>query len=709
MAPRLFLILCFAALAASSLLAVGFATWLISSELPESGPDITNLVIVFGGGLAFLLIAVIAVLWAYLDYAIAQPLTSVLRGIQTVLHANPDHRIEVDDFHLLGGLPAAVNELVRQLAKARTNVEETVATATARVEEQKNRLGTVLQDLHEGVIVCTMRHRILLYNNRALEILHIGGDIGLDRTLFTFMTRQPVLHAIERLTNRITQGRHETEGIVVPFVGSTPDGRFTLEGRLSLILDADDLPSGYVLSFDDKTDELAMLGLRDKLTREATEGLRGTAANLRAAAEILTSGQDLAPDEAANFGQVVMRESEHLCQRLEELSAEYRNVITGHWPMNDIYSTTLFQTVSDRLREQHNIETTITGIPLWLHADSYTLAAFLVRLIVRVAETTDCRQFDLEAAVGEKHVYADIVWSGPAIAAAELSGWLTEEVEQEVGGLTLREVLERHKTDVWSHSERDARARIRIPLPQAHRPRERAEGRRRQSRPEFYDFDLLGREVDLGDRGDVPLRELNYVVFDTETTGLDPAGGDEILSVAGVRVVNGRILTGESFERLVDPQRPIPNGSIKFHGITAEMVKDKPPIQVVLPQFRDYVGDAILIAHNAAFDMKFLKLKEGECGVSFDNPVLDTLLLSVFVHDHTNRHTLDAAAQRFGIPVYGRHTAMGDAVVTAGIFLKMIDLLEARGIETLDQAIEASKEIVAVRAQQEQFLSERKF
>jgi DNA polymerase-3 subunit epsilon len=703
MAPRLFLILCFAALAISSLLAVGFATWLIQAELPETGPDITNIVIVFGGGLAFLLVAVIAVLWAYLDHAIAQPLSSVLRGVQTVLHANPDHRIVVDDFHLLGGLPAAVNELVRQLAAARTNVEETVATATARVEEQKNRLGTVLQDLHEGVIVCTMRHRILLYNTRALEILHIGGDIGLDRTLFTFMTRQPVLHAIDRLTNRIQQGRHETEGIIVPFVGSSPDGRFTLEGRLSLIIDADEQPTGYVLSFEDKTEELAMLGLRDKLTREATEGLRGTAANLRAAAEILTSGQDLAPEEAANFGDVVMRESEHLCQRLEALSAEYRNVITGHWPMNDIYSTNLIQTVSDRLREQHNIATTMTGIPVWLHADSYTLAGFLVRLILRISQSTDCRHFDLEAAVGEKHVYLDVIWTGTVIPAAELSEWQTDEIEQDVGGLTLREVLERHKTDVWSLSERDERARIRIPLPPAHRPREKVEAPRPHSRPEFYDFDLIERQLDLGALGAQPLRSLNFVVFDTETTGLDPSGGDEIISIAGIRLVNGRILTGESFERLVDPQRPIPPGSTKFHGITSEMVKDKPPIEVVLPQFRDCVGDAILVAHNAAFDLKFLKLKEGECGVTFDNPVLDTLLLSVYVHDHTNRHTLDAVAQRFGIPIYGRHTAMGDSVVTAGVFLKMIDLLEARGVETLDQAIAASKEIVAVRAQQEAF------
>ncbi len=705
MGPRLVLILVFSALAAAALGAVIAGTWLVETQLPAHGPEISSSVIVYGGGIAFLLVALVAVLWAYLDHVIAQPLTTIVRGIQTVIHANPSHKIEVDDSHQLGGLPTAVNALVSEWAEARRTIDHAVAKATQRVEQQKQQLATILQDLHEGVVVCNSNHHILLYNNRALELLHIGGEIGLDRSLFTFMNRQPILHALGRLTNRMAEGRHlqHPEGTQVRFVGSTVDGRYILESRMSLILDHQETASGYVISFDDQTEELAALGLRERLLREATEGLRAPVANLRAAAEILTANPQLGRPQQREFTQVVFNESKFLCDRLETLAANYRELITGHWPMSDIYSANLFQSIRQRLRERSNLSASMIGIPEWVHGDSYTLVELLDRIIIKVSEYTGAVSFELEAVAGERLIYLDVIWSGNPIPAAELGTWLEVPLDETMGGLTLRDVLERHKTDIWSLSERDNQARLRLPLPPATKPPQSRDSQGRHARPEFYDFDLLKQPVNLGALADRPLRSLTYVVFDTETTGLQPSAGDEIVAIAGVRVVNGRILTGESFERIVDPKRPIPKESIRFHGITEEKVKDKPPIQVVLPQFREFVGDAVLVAHNAAFDLKFLKLKEQECNVRFDMPVLDTLLLSVYLHDYTTRHALDVVAKRFGIQVHGRHTALGDALVTAGVFLKMIDVLEARGVYTLNEAIEASNSIVEVRARQASF------
>ncbi len=223
------------------------------------------------------------------------------------------------------------------------------------------------------------------------------------------------------------------------------------------------------------------------------------------------------------------------------------------------------------------------------------------------------------------------------------------------------------------------------------------------SRPEYTQFNLYDHPKHLEELGGRALKSLTFVVFDTETTGLRPSEGDEIISIAGVRIIDGKILDGAPFTRLVNPGRDIPRASIRFHGITEDMVKDEAPIGEVLPEFRDFVGDAVLVAHNAAFDMKFLKLKEETSGVAFDHLVLDSLLLSVFLEPESHNHGLDAIAERMGVTVEGRPTALGDSLVTAGVFLRMLAMLETRGIRTLGQAIEASSRISHVRKMQKRF------
>ena len=223
------------------------------------------------------------------------------------------------------------------------------------------------------------------------------------------------------------------------------------------------------------------------------------------------------------------------------------------------------------------------------------------------------------------------------------------------------------------------------------------------ARPEYTKYDIYDHPMHLEELSGRDLQSLTYVVFDTETTGLRPSHGDEIISIAGVRVVDGAIQTGDPFTRLINPGRAIPKPSARFHGITDDMVRDEATAKEVLPDFRDFVGDAVLVAHNAAFDMKFLKLKESETGVTFDHLVLDSLLLSVFLEPESRNHSLDAIAERLGIEVEGRHTALGDSLVTAGVFLRMLDMLETRGIRTLGQAIEASGRISHVREMQKQF------
>jgi DNA polymerase III epsilon subunit family exonuclease len=218
-----------------------------------------------------------------------------------------------------------------------------------------------------------------------------------------------------------------------------------------------------------------------------------------------------------------------------------------------------------------------------------------------------------------------------------------------------------------------------------------------ESRPEFYDFDLFRRAGEDHAHDDRPLTELTYTAFDTETTGLEPSAGDEIIQIGAVRIVNGRVLRYESMDQLIDPQRPLKAASIKIHGIREEMVAGQPTIDVVLPQFHRFAEDTVLVAHNAAFDMRFLQLKEASTGIRFTQPVLDTLLLSAVVHPNQESHKLEAIAERLGIPIIGRHNALGDAIVTAEVFLRMVGLLGDMGIRTLGQVRAAAEKTYYAR------------
>lgn len=202
------------------------------------------------------------------------------------------------------------------------------------------------------------------------------------------------------------------------------------------------------------------------------------------------------------------------------------------------------------------------------------------------------------------------------------------------------------------------------------------------ARPLVYDFDLLDR-AGPGDLDGSALRDLTFVVFDSETTGLDPAK-DDVVQLGAVRVVNGKIVPGEVFDTLVNPGRAIPPGSTRVHGISDAMVADAPRFDAACAGFHQFASAAVIVAHNAPFDMAFLHRECESAAFGFDHPVLDTVHLSAVVFGGSAEHTLDALCDRLGIeiPPDLRHTALGDAVATAQVLVALLPILEARGLHS---------------------------
>jgi DNA polymerase-3 subunit epsilon len=665
----------------------------------EAAPEGMKTLSLYGGGALFVLLGLVAWVGVKFDETVAQPIDRIARDLRAAAFGGAPSVDPSASGRHLGMLGAAARSMAAALAEARAETDASVALATRMAERRRRQLETVLRDLEQGVLICATNHRVTLYNRRALDLLGVAGDLGLGRSVFSLVAAQPLRHALDRVTMRFEDGRHRDHplGLGAPFVAATADGGRTLRGRLTLMLNEEESAAlGYIVSFEDATDALADQLRRDRLLRESAEALRKPASNLRAVADLLP---DAVGEERRRLLAQLDLEADRLAARLSRLECEAQALAAGAWPMSDMFSTALFASAIRRRTGAQNFSAEIVGQPCWLHGDSVALVEMLDTLLNRIADSRGVRAFSLQAIPQEGRVAIEILWRGAPATEADLKGWLAEPLDAAVAGVTSLELLDLHRATIWSDDDHGA-ARLRITLPgplEAHlgRPRPQA------ARPEFYDFDLLDRPAPALDMR-TPLRALDYVVFDTETTGLDPRGSDRVLSIAGVRVVNGRVLRGESFDRLMHPGRPIPPASTKVHHITDAMVRDAPPIAAVLPRFHAFVGDSVLVAHNAAFDMAFLAKEEAESGVRFDQPTLDTVLLAAHLHGQSDSLTLDALAERFAIdiPPEARHTALGDSLATAELLLRLFDMLEAVGVRTLGDALEASRAATAIRRKQ---------
>ncbi len=171
-----------------------------------------------------------------------------------------------------------------------------------------------------------------------------------------------------------------------------------------------------------------------------------------------------------------------------------------------------------------------------------------------------------------------------------------------------------------------------------------------------------------------------YVVFDIETTGLS-FKHDKITEIGAVKIKAGEVV--DKFSALVNPETRIPPKIVELTGITDDMVRGKPNISKVLPEFMDFIGDAPVVAHNASFDTSFIKENCRIQSLEFDNTIVDTLSLSRILVPKLKRYKLNVLAKHFKIKLLKHHRAVDDAVATGEIFIKLISILKDRGINNL--------------------------
>jgi DNA polymerase III subunit epsilon len=630
------------------------------------------------------------------------PLRRLARETRLMASANPAYRIDTFRPAPLRGLTIAINELAERSHTAQEDVEGRIAAARADLEQERNRLAALMSELTLAVLVCNADGRILLYNAAAGELFGGGerasGLVGLGRSIFGILDRGLFEHVLERIRHGGAEGG--PTGVVR--LTATATGGQLVRVAVAPIASSEGEPGGFVLTLEDVTRRAGIGARRDALLQSLTEGTRASVGAIRAAVESVLDYPDMDPAERQRFMTIIRDEAVGLGAHVEDAMRESAEHLRSEWRLAEILGPDLLAALQRRLEREPGIAVSAAegGDGVWLKVDSYAVVEAVAHLAIRLRSHAAIGTLEVGLRQSGRHAQLDLAWDGRPLDPETLRAW-TEEPHggggRDVASTTVKGVLERHGGEVWCQADPDGgRALLRVLLPladDAHPVRRKPRGRRQPgtgSRPEFYDFDLF-RSMPWGPEWNARrLDEVAYTVLDTETTGLHPSEGDEIISIGAVRIVNGRLLRQETFDQLVDPRRAVSPLSVSIHGISPDLLRGQPTIDEVLPLFARFCDDTVLVGHNVGFDMRFLELKEAQTGVRFGHPVLDVLLIDAVAEPEQEDHSLEAMAERLGVSVIGRHTALGDAILTGEIFLKQIRLLSDQGIATLAETRDAA-------------------
>ncbi len=628
------------------------------------------------------------------------PLLRMAEQTRLITSANPDYRIRPEGARELVMLADVINESAEAFQKLQNEVDIKVRNSNLALKEERNRFAALMSELPYGVVVCNLDGQIMLYNRMAQEMLcqddkqDVSGVIGLGRSIFSVLERDPLVHALEVMNHRFTKD------LLKPALGLMTKlcGKRFIRVNMAPVTSNGAEPrklSGFVLSLENITGEVNAENERDQLLQRMIDMVQGSLGRLHQGMNEICDMPGIADEACNRHREAITRVSDDLEEHLAMARQLYSEHHRAYGNRENVRSDTLLTLVANNLESRFAIHAEMhVEDSVWLKIDSYAIVQSITTLAGYLKAEHNLTSLSL-AVTDMEGPLADLKlsWTDQPIPHQAIHDWMELPLFMDSAGTTASpgEIINKHGGSINITETATGYCNgITVALPTALASEPADLQSSIAPRPVSYEFDLFHQPGQAA-LGKTPLRKLTYVAFDTETTGLNPSEGDEIIQLGAVRVVNNRLLHNECIDQLVNPQRPVPQSSVAVHGIDPQLLPEQPVITQVLPSFHAFASDAVLVAHNAAFDMRFLQLKEDEAGLAFDNPVLDTLLLSSVVHPNQEGHSLDAIAERFNITIVGRHTALGDALVTAEILLKLIPLLEAQGIVTLEDALQASR------------------
>ncbi len=385
--------------------------------------------LVFVAGI-LLFVCAAAVKWLFAQYVTA--VRALAEQTTVVAGANEALRVSTGGAREVAEAAAAINRLAEAHHALRRDFEQRARESGAQLGEERNRLAALMSELSEGVLVCNAEGRILLYNEQARALFgaaRLARLVGLGRSVFTLVDREQIAHAMEKLQPKANASEAPP---TTRFVAATAAGRL-LRVKAAPFLDSGGEAAGVVLALEDVTGLLGQETTRRALLRVLAADVRAPVANIRAAAENLTSFPDMPPEGRARFVAIVAMESQGLTQKLNEALRDYADALKANLTLEDMRVLDLLEVARQRIEATLGVPTELIDVDetLWIRVDSFAFVQALAFLAARLRENFGVRALRLSAHKEGALAELDLGWAGASVAREALQAW--ESAPMQIG------------------------------------------------------------------------------------------------------------------------------------------------------------------------------------------------------------------------------------------------------------------------------------